>query len=177
MSLCFQAEDGIRDYKVTGVQTCALPISELGEGGGVVALAAQGHAEKHVRGGESGLEAEGLAKFSGGGIEIAELAFGEAELEMNVGRRFGGEGAAELGFGGGEIILLGIDAGEEATRADVGGVEVDSGTKLVESRGLIVQVVTGCAETVMRIGPIGFEAEGGLEFVGGLVGVTFIFEC
>src|SRR5256885_12357928 len=29
----FQAEDGIRDYKVTGVQTCALPIcgSELHE--------------------------------------------------------------------------------------------------------------------------------------------------
>src|SRR5256885_12244448 len=25
-SLFFQAEDGIRDYKVTGVQTCALPI-------------------------------------------------------------------------------------------------------------------------------------------------------
>src|SRR5256885_13056958 len=28
----FQAEDGIRDYKVTGVQTCALPISEFIEG-------------------------------------------------------------------------------------------------------------------------------------------------
>src|SRR5256885_9408254 len=26
----FQAEDGIRDYKVTGVQTCALPISVVG---------------------------------------------------------------------------------------------------------------------------------------------------
>src|SRR5256885_9816774 len=26
----FQAEDGIRDYKVTGVQTCALPISRCG---------------------------------------------------------------------------------------------------------------------------------------------------
>src|SRR5256885_917055 len=25
----FQAEDGIRDYKVTGVQTCALPIYRL----------------------------------------------------------------------------------------------------------------------------------------------------
>src|SRR2546426_4323896 len=25
----FQAEDGIRDYKVTGVQTCALPISSM----------------------------------------------------------------------------------------------------------------------------------------------------
>src|SRR5205807_3537369 len=29
----FQAEDGIRDYKVTGVQTCALPISFRGSGG------------------------------------------------------------------------------------------------------------------------------------------------
>src|SRR2546426_1551751 len=28
----FQAEDGIRDYKVTGVQTCALPISQAGSG-------------------------------------------------------------------------------------------------------------------------------------------------
>src|SRR5256885_6590902 len=27
----FQAEDGIRDYKVTGVQTCALPICARGE--------------------------------------------------------------------------------------------------------------------------------------------------
>src|SRR5256885_7060786 len=26
----FQAEDGIRDYKVTGVQTCALPIYQRG---------------------------------------------------------------------------------------------------------------------------------------------------
>src|SRR5256885_17212451 len=28
----FQAEDGIRDYKVTGVQTCALPISRARQG-------------------------------------------------------------------------------------------------------------------------------------------------
>src|SRR5256885_5609827 len=28
----FQAEDGIRDYKVTGVQTCALPISLIWRG-------------------------------------------------------------------------------------------------------------------------------------------------
>src|SRR5688500_19773738 len=28
----FQAEDGIRDYKVTGVQTCALPIFEYWHG-------------------------------------------------------------------------------------------------------------------------------------------------
>src|SRR5256885_10611994 len=29
MLFFFQAEDGIRDYKVTGVQTCALPIYRL----------------------------------------------------------------------------------------------------------------------------------------------------
>src|SRR2546426_5313707 len=29
----FQAEDGIRDYKVTGVQTCALPISPAATSG------------------------------------------------------------------------------------------------------------------------------------------------
>src|SRR5205807_7328698 len=28
----FQAEDGIRDYKVTGVQTCALPICSVTDG-------------------------------------------------------------------------------------------------------------------------------------------------
>src|SRR5690606_39484984 len=28
----FQAEDGIRDFHVTGVQTCALPISDLANG-------------------------------------------------------------------------------------------------------------------------------------------------
>src|SRR5256885_12375752 len=30
----FQAEDGIRDYKVTGVQTCALPIFGVDHDGG-----------------------------------------------------------------------------------------------------------------------------------------------
>src|SRR5688500_19724162 len=29
LNFFFQAEDGIRDYKVTGVQTCALPISPI----------------------------------------------------------------------------------------------------------------------------------------------------
>src|SRR2546426_4541439 len=36
----FQAEDGIRDYKVTGVQTCALPISSVTLGDMVPALSA-----------------------------------------------------------------------------------------------------------------------------------------
>ena len=32
ISFFFQAEDGIRDYKVTGVQTCALPICHIVRG-------------------------------------------------------------------------------------------------------------------------------------------------
>src|SRR2546426_5538881 len=38
----FQAEDGIRDYKVTGVQTCALPISS---GANLLPWAAQRYAQ------------------------------------------------------------------------------------------------------------------------------------
>src|SRR5699024_11589650 len=34
----FQAEDGIRDRNVTGVQTCALPICEEGHGAGIRGL-------------------------------------------------------------------------------------------------------------------------------------------
>src|SRR5438046_4024056 len=38
---CFQAEDGIRDWSVTGVQTCALPIY-LGSGAGTLLEAGLG---------------------------------------------------------------------------------------------------------------------------------------
>src|SRR5256885_8797432 len=34
----FQAEDGIRDYKVTGVQTCALPISKREVGNSIARI-------------------------------------------------------------------------------------------------------------------------------------------
>src|SRR5262249_57149493 len=36
-----QAEDGIRDWSVTGVQTCALPIFAVGEDGAVRLFSAQ----------------------------------------------------------------------------------------------------------------------------------------
>src|SRR3712207_2586541 len=47
-SFFFQAEDGIRDIGVTGVQTCALPISRLPTGVRVVGVNA-GHAFSFVR--------------------------------------------------------------------------------------------------------------------------------
>src|SRR5687768_18013540 len=46
----FQAEDGIRDVAVTGVQTCALPISRGGLGGELRALVAVGVAAVAVVG-------------------------------------------------------------------------------------------------------------------------------
>src|SRR5256885_9657549 len=73
----FQAEDGIRDYKVTGVQTCALPILVVGD------LAAVGEEEIDAFGGvhggaaaeaddQVGVErfgsAEGVVDGIGGGV-------------------------------------------------------------------------------------------------------------
>src|SRR5256885_403449 len=48
----FQAEDGIRDYKVTGVQTCALPIwscSHLQPAGGVSRTTGRSHGTRQKR--------------------------------------------------------------------------------------------------------------------------------
>src|SRR5256885_5398659 len=46
----FQAEDGIRDYKVTGVQTCALPICRRERAAGGDAPAREARAEPVLRG-------------------------------------------------------------------------------------------------------------------------------
>src|SRR2546422_10210724 len=52
MRLCsfffFQAEDGIRDVAVTGVQTCALPISQLAARHDVVAITIDDPRERHL---------------------------------------------------------------------------------------------------------------------------------
>src|SRR5688500_20304478 len=48
MFFFLQAEDGIRDYKVTGVQTCALPIS-AGDGLGLASGALSGVDSKSER--------------------------------------------------------------------------------------------------------------------------------
>src|SRR5687767_12513645 len=47
----FQAEDGIRDKLVTGVQTCALPIWKLLAKGGTIAICPEGvsHDEPGLR--------------------------------------------------------------------------------------------------------------------------------
>src|SRR5256886_17046428 len=56
----FQAEDGIRDLTVTGVQTCALPISRRGQGHGT------GHAQVQGPGGRQGREPDRARRAVGG---------------------------------------------------------------------------------------------------------------
>src|SRR5256885_5647722 len=62
----FQAEDGIRDYKVTGVQTCALPISSpsprsISDGGSIGRVSVTSNPKFRVtpRSGQGRLETSG----------------------------------------------------------------------------------------------------------------------
>src|SRR5256884_9750447 len=71
----FQAEDGIRDVAVTGVQTCALPIS-------------------------GGLVEQGFKCSDGGGSSCSVASFGEAALAGGAGGALGGA----LGVVGGKIL-------------------------------------------------------------------------
>src|SRR5207249_6478372 len=101
----FQAEDGIRDRNVTGVQTCALPISgsQLDPEGRVGARhVVAAHAVRAVRGDPvpRGLD-EVSADPPAAGVEL-----GEDDVVVEIGRascreRVWGRGAARSG--GGEV--------------------------------------------------------------------------
>src|SRR5690606_40806199 len=67
----FQAEDGIRDFHVTGVQTCALPILPQGAFS-VICPAFDRPADKGCRGGRSLLPQETILKKQK--IEAAQFA-------------------------------------------------------------------------------------------------------
>src|SRR5256885_3456709 len=84
----FQAEDGIRDYKVTGVQTCALPILEAGERVDLVG----GDGQQGVVGAGDG--AEGVEKgevVAVAGVEGLEVEVDAVEARSEE-RRVGEEG-------------------------------------------------------------------------------------
>src|SRR6266850_7184854 len=70
----FQAEDGIRDYKVTGVQTCALPILRVGRKVQQQTVAQLGELDAQGR-----ARAKALARSITGDLEQAELFAPAAE--------------------------------------------------------------------------------------------------
>src|SRR5690606_40112890 len=81
----FQAEDGIRGFHVTGVQTCALPIFI----GGLLLLA--GGAEVLVRGAARLAAAIGVSPLI---IGLTVVAFGTSAPEMAVSVRSAWSGGA-----------------------------------------------------------------------------------
>src|SRR5205807_4244048 len=76
-SFFFQAEDGIRDYKVTGVQTCALPIFSVAAKGQVAA------------------REELLAQFNQGALLVDFIGHGSIDI-WSSGGLFAGSDAASL---------------------------------------------------------------------------------
>src|SRR5690606_40644079 len=77
---CFQAEDGIRDFHVTGVQTCALPISD----GLIFSRARESPPRKRRKPPNGRLPANLVLVASGGRLpglpEIRKHAFERTEL-------------------------------------------------------------------------------------------------
>src|SRR5256885_3563208 len=67
----FQAEDGIRDYKVTGVQTCALPILQ-GVGDTLAGRDADPHSREQAR-----------TDVDDDHTDLGQLDFGAAAAEVD----------------------------------------------------------------------------------------------
>src|SRR5256885_14418058 len=124
----FQAEDGIRDYKVTGVQTCALPICPLAVFD-LVQLQLHGHLRLAV-----GVEGHGtghaVVAYGADGLGHGLPVLGACRLERlqkDAGGVVGVLGVRALGVG---IALGGIGAahgvqpgaGLRVGRADDGAV-------------------------------------------------------
>src|SRR2546425_4328839 len=85
----FQAEDGIRDKLVTGVQTCALPISRKVSGRGcrvLVDVDAEHLAELHLRVLPVALRVAAAAAVAEPHVEIAVGAEHERSEERRVGK-------------------------------------------------------------------------------------------
>src|SRR2546429_4036308 len=101
----FQAEDGIRDVAVTGVQTCALPISPGGQDTVVIA----GHALYVPRGFTVNLFAEGLngvryLALGPGGAVYASLPSGGQIVRLVDANR---DGVADAPA---QVVLSGLNA-------------------------------------------------------------------
>src|SRR5207253_3393198 len=99
-----QAEDGIRDGHVTGVQTCALPICRLGETGDLQVRTFVFRGARHWRAMPSVSPASGLVRL--GPVKFLldertsdpnELRAGVTEAHRSEERRVGKEGGARGG--------------------------------------------------------------------------------
>src|SRR2546426_4216245 len=125
----FQAEDGIRDYKVTGVQTCALPIlslrlvpdQKLKAVERQLSAAVRRLAPKHVQASVKFLHGADPAtvKVTHPAFKLLDQAFREVVGRGTVPARAGGSvsvGTA-VGKGGAPVILTGIGLPDDRLHA------------------------------------------------------------
>src|SRR5438093_105535 len=118
----FQAEDGIRDWSVTGVQTCALPIYQLGRSW-VRGRARRGVACRDSRGACAGVRVMGPAPAAGTRRERApgSARRGRSRGEQARSARSRGEQAAAAAERGSRAARLRRTAAGEGTGSAPGG--------------------------------------------------------
>src|SRR6266702_7898942 len=115
----FQAEDGIRDGHVTGVQTCALPIWLLGPDGEELSSASRGQDVELVldrtpfyaeSGGQVG--DKGIVRTADGAVmEVADTRFGLEGFSVHTGKVVEGE------LHGDQPVLAEVDPQRRAATA------------------------------------------------------------
>src|SRR5260370_20443294 len=137
LALCyffvFQAEDGIRDSSVTGVQTCALPIFEVAR-----ANAARHQLESRIQFREADLLA-GFEKNSFDFIVSNPPYVGESEedqVQLEV-RKFEPRSAVFAGHTGGDVSARLIPQAYAALKPGGWLVMEISGTLVAEVKGLL----------------------------------------
>src|SRR5688500_20246058 len=106
----FQAEDGIRDYKVTGVQTCALPISAL-----LMALLLAGNGNSSSTSVRN--IASNSAMSSAAGLALPATSPSATRSEERRGGREGGPRPSR-GWGDGDIVRMAHDETSVGQRSE-----------------------------------------------------------
>ncbi len=76
-----------------------------------------------------------------------------------------------------KIVLLRKDAGQQAMSSGMGWIEGLGGAEFADRLRLVLQVVPGCAQSVMRLGPFRFELCCRLKFFQGFAVVALVFQC
>src|SRR6266446_2178844 len=92
----FQAEDGIRDYKVTGVQTCALPIflaAVAHEGGSRVVIGFAAETENVIENARKKLKEKGADLMVANDVSASDSGF---DVDHNRIALVSSEGVVEL---------------------------------------------------------------------------------
>src|SRR5579864_9374274 len=75
-----------------------------------------------------------------------------------------------------KIVLLRKDTGQQAMSSSMGWIERLGSAEFADRLRLILQVVPGCAQSVMRLGPFRSELCCRLKFFQGLVVVSFVLQ-